>query len=75
MVSPRPAVAALAAYAPGEQPRGDGWVKLNTNELPFPPPPAAVAAIRDAAGDRLNRYPDPTGLAFREAAAAERLGL
>ena len=74
MVSPRPAVEALAAYAPGEQPRGGGWVKLNTNELPFPPPPAAVAAIEAAARDRLNRYPDPTGLAFRGAAAA-RLGL
>ncbi|NNJ26176.1 histidinol-phosphate transaminase [Alienimonas chondri] len=74
MVSPRPAVAALAAYAPGEQPQGGGWVKLNTNELPFPPPPAAVEAIRKAAGDRLNRYPDPTGLAFRQT-AANRLGL
>ncbi|MFH5804153.1 histidinol-phosphate transaminase [Alienimonas sp. DA493] len=74
MVSPRPAVVPLAAYAPGEQPRGDGWVKLNTNELPFPPPPAAVEAIRQAAGERLNRYPDPTGLAFRQA-AADRLGL
>ena len=74
MVPPRPAVDALAAYAPGEQPRGGGWVKLNTNELPFPPPPSAVAAIEAAARDRLNRYPDPTGLAFREAAAA-KLGL
>lgn len=74
MVSPRPAVVSLAAYAPGEQPRGDGWVKLNTNELPFPPPPPAVEAIQAAAGERLNRYPDPTGLAFRQA-AANRLGL
>ena len=49
-------------------------MKLNTNELPFPPPPSAVAAITAAAADRLNRYPDPTGLAFRGAAAA-RLGL
>ena len=74
MTSPRPAVAALAAYAPGEQPRGGGWVKLNTNELPVGPSPKAVEAIRAAAGERLNRYPDPTGLAFREAAAAH-LGL
>ena len=74
MPAPRPAVAALAAYAPGEQPRGGGWVKLNTNELPYPPPPSAVAAVTAAAADRLNRYPDPTGLDFREAAAA-RLGL
>ena len=49
-------------------------MKLNTNELPAGPPPAAVEAIREAAGDRLNRYPDPAGTAFREA-AAERLGL
>ena len=74
MIEPRPAVAALAAYAPGEQPRGGGWVKLNTNELPVGPSPKAVEAIRAAAGERLNRYPDPTGLAFREAAAAH-LGL
>ena len=74
MVPPRPAVDRLAAYAPGEQPRGGGWVKLNTNELPFPPPPSAVAAVEAAARDRLNRYPDPTGRAFREAAAA-KLGL
>ena len=70
----RPAVDALAAYAPGEQPQGGGWVKLNTNELPFGPPPDAVAAIRAAAGERLNRYPDPAGTDFREAAAA-KLGL
>ncbi|MEM9702497.1 MAG: aminotransferase class I/II-fold pyridoxal phosphate-dependent enzyme, partial [Planctomycetota bacterium] len=74
MVSPRPAVAALAPYAPGEQPQGGGWVKLNTNELPHGPSPAAIEAIQHAAADRLNRYPDPTGLDFR-AAAAERLGV
>ena len=49
-------------------------MKLNTNELPFGPPSAAVAAIRAAAGARLNRYPDPTGTDFREA-AADRLGV
>ena len=49
-------------------------MKLNTNELPVGPSPKAIAAIRAAAGERLNRYPDPTGLALREAAAAH-LGL
>lgn len=70
----RPAVEALAPYVPGEQPRTDGWVKLNTNENPFPPSPAAIEAIERTARDRLHVYPDPTGTEFREA-AAEVLGL
>ncbi|MEY4776696.1 MAG: hypothetical protein RL759_1209, partial [Verrucomicrobiota bacterium] len=36
----------MAAYTPGEQPQGGGWVKLNTNENPYPPSPQALAAIR-----------------------------
>ncbi|MEM1061761.1 MAG: histidinol-phosphate transaminase [Planctomycetota bacterium] len=65
----RPAVDALAPYVPGEQPQTDGWVKLNTNENPYPPSPAAVEAIERTARDRLNVYPDPLGTPFREAAA------
>ena len=70
----RPAVRALAGYAPGEQPQTDGWTKLNTNELPYPPSPRAVEAMRAAAGDRLRIYPDPLAGDFRNA-VAERYGV
>jgi histidinol-phosphate aminotransferase len=54
----------LKPYCPGEQPRLDQLIKLNTNENPYPPSPKAVAAIRAALGEdgtRLARYPDPAG--------------
>jgi histidinol-phosphate aminotransferase len=64
----------MLPYAPGEQPPPGSCVKLNTNENPYPPPPAVVDAIREAAGGPLNRYPDPVATSFRKA-AAEALGL
>ena len=70
----RPALARMMAYAPGEQPPPGKYIKLNTNENPYPPPPAVVEAIRMAAGGPLNRYPDPMATAFR-IAAAEQLNL
>ncbi len=69
---PNPHVAALRAYLPGEQPRGDGWVKLNTNEHPFPPSPRAVDAARALLAEgaaRLRLYPPPDAAPLREAAA------
>ena len=65
----RPNVDALHGYVPGEQPQESGWVKLNTNENPYPPSPRVVAAIQKAAEDRLNVYPDPLGKGFCQAAA------
>ncbi|GIW82292.1 MAG: histidinol-phosphate aminotransferase [Gemmatales bacterium] len=60
----------MAGYTPGEQPRDGNYIKLNTNENPYPPSPRALAAIREcAADDRLRRYPDPLGTAFRQAAS------
>lgn len=59
----------IGGYTPGEQPQEAGWVKLNTNENPYPPSPHAVAAIVAAASGKLNLYPDPLGTRFREAAA------
>lgn len=70
----RAALAKMKPYAPGEQPPPGKFIKLNTNENPYPPPPAVVEAIRSAATGPLNRYPDPQATSFRRA-AAERLGL
>src|SRR5438128_8307725 len=65
----RPAVRAMPGYTPGEQPRDGAFVKLNTNESPYPPSPRVLEAIREAAtGERLRKYPDPVGTAFRRAA-------
>lgn len=77
MVNPsmyRRAVASLSGYVPGEQPPPGKAIKLNTNENPYPPPPEVVQAIKDAANGPLNRYPDPTANAFRQA-TAEALNL
>ena len=65
--------AALVPYTPGEQPQDMQYVKLNTNESPFPPSPGvAAAAAREAANCRL--YSDPESRAVSEAFAAS-LGL
>jgi histidinol-phosphate/aromatic aminotransferase/cobyric acid decarboxylase-like protein len=53
-----PVVHSLSPYVPGEQPKLDGIIKLNTNENPYPPSPRVLAAIASAA-DRLRLYPDP----------------
>jgi histidinol-phosphate aminotransferase len=65
----RPAIDRIAGYLPGEQPQEPGWVKLNTNENPYPPSPQVVDAIRAAALGPLNLYPDPLATRFRQAAA------
>ena len=60
--------AALSPYTPGEQPRDMQYVKLNTNESPFPPSPKAVRAASEAA-ERLHLYCDPTCSALTAKAA------
>ncbi|MDD6189089.1 MAG: histidinol-phosphate transaminase [Clostridiales bacterium] len=64
----------LEAYVPGEQPKDRRYIKLNTNENPYPPSPAAVAAMENAVGDTLRLYPDPECTELVEAIAA-RFGL
>ncbi|MBS7263454.1 MAG: histidinol-phosphate transaminase [Eubacteriales bacterium] len=61
--------AALAPYTPGEQPQDRQYIKLNTNESPFPPPPAVAAAAAKEAG-RLALYSDPECAALRNKMAA-----
>jgi histidinol-phosphate aminotransferase len=68
-MSVRPNIRAMAGYVPGEQPRDDEFVKLNTNESPYPTSPRVFEAVRAAlTGDRLRKYPDPMGTAFRKTA-------
>src|SRR5438105_7805662 len=65
----RSAIRAMSGYTPGEQPRDGEFVKLNTNENPYPPSPRVFEALQQAlTGDRLRRYPDPVGTHFREVA-------
>jgi len=56
-----------SAYEPGEQPTGDGWIKLNTNENPYPPIPEVIEEIKNAVNDKLRLYPDPLALEVRKA--------
>ena len=57
--------AALEPYTPGEQPRDMQYVKLNTNESPFPPSAGVAAAVAEQAG-KLQMYSDPESTALRE---------
>jgi histidinol-phosphate aminotransferase len=65
---------AMAGYVPGEQPQTGKFIKLNTNENPYPPSPAVKQAIAALLERGLGRYPDPLADAFRRR-AAEVLGL
>lgn len=64
-----PHIQALHAYVPGEQPQGAGWVKLNTNENPYPASPTVAAAVA-AEVEQLRRYPEPVSVRLRETIAA-----
>lgn len=67
-----PHIATLHAYTPGIQPAEPGWVKLNTNECPYPPSPRVVEAIRREAGEEgagLRLYPNPKSALLRAAIA------
>lgn len=58
----------LEAYVPGEQPQDMQYVKLNTNESPYPPSPAVIEAAAREAG-RLQLYSDPVCAKLRDAIA------
>src|SRR5215467_2014163 len=62
-------VHSLSPYVPGEQPKLDGIVKLNTNENPYGPSPRVLTAIASAT-NRLHLYPDPRASYLRETIAA-----
>jgi histidinol-phosphate aminotransferase len=62
-------VHSLTPYVPGEQPKMDNLVKLNTNEHPFGPSPRVLEAIKGAVNDSLRLYPDPNADALKTALA------
>jgi histidinol-phosphate aminotransferase len=70
-----PEIAARAArlepYTPGEQPQDRAYIKLNTNENPYPPAPGVERLLRSYNAEELRLYPDPESTALREAIAEE----
>ncbi|MFP4259630.1 MAG: histidinol-phosphate transaminase [Opitutales bacterium] len=68
-----PHVQQLHPYVPGEQPQGGGWIKLNTNENPYPPSPGVAEAAEEELA-KLRLYPEPRSMKLRTAIAA-RYGL
>jgi len=62
-------IQAAEGYAPGEQPQDGSYVKLNTNENPYPPSPRVMEAVRGAAAERLRKYPDPLANEVRQTVA------
>ena len=65
----REAIAGIAGYVPGEQPQDRRYIKLNTNENPYPPSPAAAAVLRAFDPEQLRLYPDPVAMELRAEAA------
>ena len=59
-----PHIQDLHAYVPGEQPQGEAWVKLNTNENPYPPSPKVTEAVALEV-ENLRKDPEPTSVKLR----------
>ncbi len=58
-------------YVPGEQPKRENIIKLNTNENPYPPSPKVTEALRQMDAGTLRKYPDPSAQELTEAIAAQ----
>jgi histidinol-phosphate aminotransferase len=59
----------LAPYTPGEQPQDTQYIKLNTNENPYPPSPLAIEAMQQAVSNDLRLYSDPQATKLKQAIA------
>ncbi len=59
----------LVPYVPGEQPKVQNLIKLNTNENPYPPSPAVIEAVNNFDKGRLRFYPDPNSDVLKQALA------
>jgi len=62
-------VHSLTPYVPGEQPKINNLIKLNTNENPYGPSPKVIAALQKEATDSLRLYPDPNSDGLKQAIA------
>jgi histidinol-phosphate aminotransferase len=65
----RSAIRAIEGYVPGEQPKDQRYIKLNTNESPYPPSPRVLEALHAAVREDLRLYPDPIASELRRTAA------
>ncbi len=68
MIPLRSNIVEMKGYLPGFQPKETDYIKLNTNENPYPPSPAVISAIQAEVGDSLRRYPEPASTLAREEA-------
>src|SRR5215813_10357672 len=66
----RQAIRRMHGYVPGEQPQDKRYIKLNSNENPYPPSPQVIKALHRAVGEDLRLYPDPVANRLRDTAAA-----
>lgn len=64
-----PIVNTLTPYVPGEQPKVDNLIKLNTNENPYPPSDKVLQAIKSATDGNLKLYPDPNAETLKQTIA------
>ncbi|MBP1758863.1 MAG: histidinol-phosphate transaminase [Firmicutes bacterium] len=69
-----PRLSKLKAYTPGEQPQDKRYIKLNTNESPYPPSPVVIDAVKRARVEELRLYSDPEGKVLKKK-LAELYGL
>jgi histidinol-phosphate aminotransferase len=60
----------MHGYVPGEQPQDKRYIKLNSNENPYPPSPHVIEALHQAIGEDLRLYPDPVANRLRDTAAS-----
>ncbi len=70
-----PEVRELEPYVPGEQPKIQNLLKLNTNENPYPPSPKVVEAVQkvlENSADALRLYPDPDASELKQAIAKQQ---
>lgn len=59
----------MSGYVPGEQPQDGQYIKLNTNENPYPPSAKVIAALKDEVSEKLRLYPDPVATSARKKVA------